>query len=489
MNPQELSPQQRVSPQVANIDSNVAQVMANAGYNKISVPPGMTANPNLDMGGQPLATTVPQQAMQPNGLGVNPGSNIQEIEPNYAINTQSLLQPQQQQQPQQPQLQQGQSIAGRDSPYAAHILQQQQQQQQVQPQQVQPVQQVQPQVQFITGQDGSLTVQQVEAGGDGKGHPQLKNFTQTQQQVQPQAQQQLSPAQILANPQLAQQQQSLQPVQTVSPQQPIINNQPVQNQPNETQALQAEIGKLRQESESMRQMLLGQMQPQQQQQQEQKVDLSQAPKLADYIKDLGDSWDQSQALNPNTPSGAAYANWVDARDTFKLKQAEQSILTNMQKEQSNRLTQEKINSLAASNREFQDIYGRPDIVKIQSFWNNVIGSDWGKLKQALDMVQSGGQGYVNQGQQFQVAPGSSMQQVLNPNTQPQTIQPNNIGNMQNLEVNPNIINGQASQIVPLHTGNTPTGLQNNQVQLPQTIQTLYKTFGNEFELPANAQIV
>lgn len=423
-----LTREQRISPQIQAIDSNVARTMANAGYSNISVPPG-------------VAIQRPQQVQQPQ---LNPASPNQHIEPNYTVPVANLLAGQQQQQAQAQQVQQPQqSIVGRGSPLAAYKLEQQRQQQmQQQPQEPQN------KVQFVTGSDGTISIQ-----------------PQTQQQQQPANQQQqgTTPAELLA----AQQQQlPPQQAQNIQPQQQVDNSD----------ALKQEIDRLKMESDSMKQILANGLNVPRQEATQQKNDFSSdAPKLSDFIKDLGDDWNQEEALNPHTPSGIAYCKWVDARDAYKSEQVKKSILTSLEQKKQQETTQQKINALASQHKEFQDLYGRPDVNKIQDFWNNLISSDWGKLKQALDAVNGSGQKTGNM--------NDSMSQMIAPANQ---AQPAN-GLQNRMEVNPNLINSQANQIVPIHSGSSGASVQNN-IQIPESIQAMQRIFGSNFELPRNAII-
>lgn len=498
------SREERFTPKISNIDANTAQVLRNAGYGDVSLPPGVTADPNLNVHGQFMAQNPGQVPGQAPANNPNIGGSQQEyLEYNQAVNLGQFQQPQFQ----QPQPQQGQSIVGRNSPYAlvnqmsAQEAEMQQQQfmnqpnpamYQPNPSQVQQqMQQQQPQVpqqqpEYFVNDQGKLEVYQgpPEDQGDPNVHPALQGLVNNQQATQQQTAQQQQANQAPQNQQsassvLAALDAGQQPQQTQVP--PQIPNQMQQPSTQQDPATAVELARLKAENDAIKAMMAQQTPAQQQGQQAGQTEEVSQPQLDDFTKDLGDSWNPEDALNFNTKSGKAYAKFQAARDKYLADVVTKQVSGNLQQQESDRLTLQKSAELAQAYPEFRNLDGSPNIPKIQQFFDGMLNrTNWATLKRAYDLATTPNANPVPQHGSGNVMPTQNGIPQVNQSMQQMLQQPQ----QQNQQfMNPNQIGQMATRVVPINNGGGPSGAQPQQVQVPQTIKDLQKIYGNNFELP------
>ena len=441
----------RYTPIIENVDQNVQAYMANAGYKSVSVPPGMSIQQPQEQVQQQIIQQQPQQfvnqpivkpvQIQPN---ITPNSNNQVIEPGSIVNVQGV-------QPinANPEVQisnNQQSAVGRNSPYT------------------------------INNQAAQAQVQANEQ------QVQQNQQPQSQQQQQVQGQQELSNEYVVddnGNLQVVQQQE---PNQQQLPQQPqvqqsninpIIPQTPV-NAPNTEQ-----MTNLMQQNQLLQNAMLemrngnGNGNATQQLNQAPKA----LPKLIDFTKDLGEDWNPDEALKPTTKSGAAYTNWMDARDSFRDEQYQNQFVNLItEREQSSR-SLHKAEEFANVNPQFKNpLTGKADVPKIKAFLEGAIDGDWNTLFNALNVRQNPQLLLNNQYHQQPV-------QSFKPQQQPQQ------QFVQQPMVLPAQVNAAANNISPIvNVGGGSTTVQNPTANVPDSVKILQSTYGKNFQLPPGAQI-
>lgn len=481
----------RFTPEISNIDDNMAQLMKNAGYSSISVPPGITVDSTRDYSGNPIYQQPNGQFMnqQPNGHISPIGESQEMIEYNQRVNLNQFNTPNQQQQNFMQQAAPQQPAAGRGSPYA--IVNQDPNARQFINQsglyQQTPVEK--PVQQEFVVQNGQL-VPYSRPNEDSNVHPQLREMYRMQQQSQ---QQQVDPNDPIA---VLQQLQGQQPV----PAPPVNSAQYAQQQyqqpqqPPEVVALQQEVNLLKSMVLSQQRNTAGVSAPVQS---SPKIDSSEGPQLKDYTQQLGDDWDNKEATQPDTKSGRAYIKWLTEREDWLLKKNAEQILSGIQKAETDKQLEQKANKFAAAYPQFRSFDGRPDFEKVKVFFDDIMGMDWGELKQAVDNYRSGVQATAMQPMNRQnlaysqnnmnYAPqgyvtGQAQQQMLQPNPiQPQPYGYPNIPFQVGQQANHN------SRTVPISNGGGPN-FQTQPVKVPDSIQNLVNMYGNNLELPPNAII-
>jgi hypothetical protein len=498
--PQNIPDEQRFTPQINAVDPNVARVLKNAGYQNFSIPPGM----QVDTGNQQFQVGPPSLQGAQN---VTPGSQNQEyIEVGASVNANAF---QNQAQPQmQPQMPQMQPQYPQQQPQVQQNVQQPQMQPQVQQQQVQhqpdptrpnnanpgnPLllvnqlaqqEQQAPQNQdpftYVTDEKGQVSaVPNVQA-------PEQQQQAQQQEQANlNQAQQNLINMVNAGNQAQAQQQ----PQQFQQQQQPNgyangHSNDPVQQQLAQQQQL----------IEILSRQQAANQQPQQQQAQDDQE--AEAPKLEDFTDKLGDSWDESEALKIGTKSNAAYVKFQNAVQTHREEQLTKRIMNQINQSQTATETRAKAQQLAQMFPEFQMPDGSPDGTRIRGFFKELMNGDWIALKRAYDASRStqitamqpqnpnnvfaAGAGY-NQPQQLQYQQPQYVpqQQQFVPSQQATQF-------AQQVQLNRQATTQAGQRIVPIHSGSANSGPI--QPRIPNSISTLMKQYGPNFELPPGAQI-
>lgn len=177
-----------------------------------------------------------------------------------------------------------------------------------------------------------------------------------------------------------------------------------------------------------------------------------SPKLKDFTKDLGDNWNQGDALDMSTESGQAYASWNEKRDEWLLEKATSGAEEHLLNKQQNDLVMSKATEFAKLNPEYQNFDGSPNVSKIMAFFEDVKNGDWHKLKTAMDVINSGDK-IIN----------------LNPVTESTDIQLNDKANKFNIQAIGN-------------TGASVGGEKQVQEE-PETVKRYKAIYGNKIEIP------
>jgi len=106
------------------------------------------------------------------------------------------------------------------------------------------------------------------------------------------------------------------------------------------------------------------------------------PKLTDFI--AREEYNREEALDPETKSGNAHQRYLEARARWAARQEHKSLMAQQQETAARDLTQRQIAALAAEYPEFRDPFGRPNMVAITAWIEDLSKKDFVTLKKMMD---------------------------------------------------------------------------------------------------------
>lgn len=153
----------------------------------------------------------------------------------------------------------------------------------------------------------------------------------------------------------------------------------------EAAALAEKTRLLEQQNQMLMATMTGLQNLQSQQPQPQMAKPEQEPELFNFIQ--RDAYEPSEAFDPSTTSGDAYAKYQRAVARWESKQTFAQQQRELEERNAQELTRKQAQDLAAAYPEFRNpINGQPNYQAIQAWMDDLSKRDWVQLKRAIDGV-------------------------------------------------------------------------------------------------------